>query len=255
MGGLALDGGAELGEGALGSLLTLTRGGLLALAEEGDGRLTLLLGVLAGLTVGGRSDGSGCLSCLSRDSGGGAHFDSKRSGGLDRRDDGSRLSGRSNLLSGLGLISLGLSGLLVLLSKDIAEEAVALGSLVLGALNRLGLLGLGLFSNGGGDGGSLLSLSLLGLGGLFSLGSLNGLLLLLDRSGLEALEGLLVGLRLGDGGSKLLGLSNLELQLGDPVVTLSGGSSLEAVLVALGGQGELVGAISLGFRSVRLFSC
>ncbi|VUC29669.1 unnamed protein product [Clonostachys rosea] len=230
VGGLALDGGTELGEGALGSLLTLTRGGLLALAKEGDGRLALLLGVLAGLAVGGGSDGGGGLSGLSRDSGG------KRGGGLDRRDDGSRLSGGSNLLGGVGvgLSSLGLSGLLVLLGEDIAEEAVALGSLLLGALDGLGLLRLSLLSGGGGD--SLLRLDLVGLDlfrlGLLSLGFLNG------RS-----------LRLGDSGGKLLGLSDLELQLGDPVVTLSGGSSLEAVLVALGSQGELVGAISLGLRS------
>lgn len=155
-------------------------------------------------------------------------------------------------LSGGGLLSLGLLLLLLLLAE--AEERSALAAsraalvlldleLILGGLLLGSLLGLGsgLLSRDG-------SSSLLDRGNLL----LGGLNLLLLGGRLEALNGLLVNLRLGDSSGELLGLSNLLLQLGDPVVALSGRGSLEAVLVALGSEVELVGAIGLGLSGIRL---
>lgn len=339
---LALDGSTELGEGALGRLVLALSGGrgLLTLAEEGEGRLALLLRVLLDLAV-GSGGGLGGLGCGS--GGGVVHVNGEGGGSLDGRDNGSSLLSLG--LLGLGLIrllfSLGLSSLLLLLGEDATEEAVALRSLVLGALS-LGLLD-GLVSlNNRGNGGSLLSRldllsrlvsldgrddgrSLLGLDGLLNLGLLllllsglillvkeaeersalaleglrgfsllgllslvlffdglslldrlvdlggllggddrglllggisssdsGSLLLLGDGLGLVAVEGGLVFLGLGDGGGKLLGLDDLQLELGNPVVALSGVKSLEAVLVALGGQGELVGTLGLGLRGIGL---
>jgi hypothetical protein len=343
--GLATDGVAELGERRL-LLLTLNRGGrLVTLAEsERQRRLALLLEVLLGLGGGGGSGSS--LGGLGRDGSGAGDVDGQRGGGLYRRDH--RSSGLGiDIVSSLGLSGLELRSPLLLLGKDVAEEAVALGGsgLLLGALkglsssrdslnrgliNRLdrllngnrdngsnllsglgGLLNLrGLKSRGlnsdlvtGSCLGLLLNLVLLGLillaeaeergslaasrsalgllrlnvldllllGGLLNdgssllsgrgdnsgsgsllLGGLSNLLLLLDGSGLEALKGSLVGLRLDDSGGKLLGLGDLELQLRNPVVALSSAGSLERVLVTLGGEVELVRAVDLGLSGIGL---
>lgn len=197
LGGLALDGGTELGEGAvLALLLTFDGGrGLVALAEsEGEGRLALLLDVLLDLSDSLRHGGLGGLGGLS---GGSSNIDGEGSGGLDGRDHGSSLSGLRLLGSVSGLGGLELRGLLLLLGEDATEEAVALGGggLLLGGLNGLLLGGLvldsrGLLSLGGllDDGGGLLDLgglldnsrSLIDLGSLLSDGGLlNGLGLLL----------------------------------------------------------------------------
>lgn len=156
----------------------------------------------------------------------------------------------SGSLSGGGLLSLGLLLLLLLLAEAEERSALAasraalvlldleliLGGLLLGSLLSLGS---GLLSRDN---------SLLDRGSLL----LGGLNLLLLGGRLEALNGLLVNLRLGDSSGELLGLSNLLLQLGDPVVALSGRGSLEAVLVALGSEVELVGAIGLGLSGISL---
>lgn len=131
-----------------------------------------------------------------------------------------------------------------------ASRPLALFSLgVLGFLLGLLLRGLGgssrSLSRSLGGGGSLLS-SLWCLLGLLVL----SLLLLLGRG--EGGKGGLVLLRLGDGFGELLGLGDLKLQLGDPVVALGGGGGLEGVLVPLGGQDELVGALSGRLSSVGL---
>jgi hypothetical protein len=64
----------------------------------------------------------------------------------------------------------------------------------------------------------------------------------------------LVGLALGDRLGEVLGLGDLQLQLAHPVVALSGGAGLERVLVALGGEVELVGALSSGLSCLGLSS-
>jgi len=184
-----------------------------------------------------------------------------------RLSSGSLGDGNSGSLSnrGLGLSGLGLSLnrlLLLLLAKESTEDgstlaasraALGSGGLLLKLL-LLGLLGSSL-SSGGLSSSDLLSGSR-GLGGLSSGLSSRGrsLLLLLRRGGgLEALKGLLVSLRLDDGGGKLLGLSDLQLKLGNPVVTLGSVGSLESVLVALRGEVELVGTVNDGLGSLRLF--
>jgi hypothetical protein len=247
------DGGGLGGGGSL--LLLLGRlslglglGGLLLLlgedvAEEAgalvDGRLLLGrlgLGLLSGLGLAlgsGLSDSGDLLSGRSLTLG----------NGLD--NDGS--------LGSSGLLSLGLVLLLLLLAK--AEERSALAASG-AALRLLDLkLVLGLLLGGGGGGALLLSSRLVGLGGSLLSGGglvLGGLDLVLLGSGLEALNGLLVDLRLSDGGGKLLGLGNLGLQLGNPVVALSGGVGLEGVLVALGGEVELVRAVGLRLGGISL---
>lgn len=335
---LALDGSTELGERALARLLLTLSGrrGLVTLAEsEGERRLTLLLSLLLGGLGGGSGGG---LSRLSRDGSRVGDIHSQRGSGLNRGDDGGSLGAGLLILGGLKRrLSRLVAGLLLLLGEDAAEEAVTLHGLVARVLSGLGLVGLGLLGgrddrdslggsselllslgslsglvlsdrldNSGGLlglslvdlglvslgllllllllaeaeerstlvlsgllnllslglllGGLLRLLSLLSLGlvlrSLFFLGSLNGLLLLLGRSSrLEALKRRLVGLALSDGSSKLLRLGNLELKLGNPVVTLSGVGSLEGVLVALGGQGELIGALNFRLSGIGLFTC
>jgi hypothetical protein len=223
--------------------------------------LLRLLGLLLRLglsgSLGGRSSGNSGLSGGLSSRLSSSLSSSLSSGSLD--GSGSRGLSSRGLLSGLGLGGLS-SFLLLLLAEEAAEDRraltagrAALGLLLLGLLLLLSLL-LGLFlsrlgSGRLGRGGSLLS-SGSGLSGS-RLGR-RGLLLLLDRSGLQALESLLVGLRLGDGSSELFGLSNLGLQLGNPVVTLSGAGSLEGVLVALGSEVELVGAINGRLRGIGL---
>ena len=179
--------------------------------------LSLLLGLLRGLLL-------HALLSLGLLSGLLLRFDLLNSGGS--------LSGRG--LLGLGSLSLsgGLGG--------------SLGRLSVVLLALLLLLLRGLLSSGGDSGGRLLGLGL-------AFGGLGGLLLLRGGRVLEALEGLLVGLRLGDGGGELLGLGNLQLQLSDPVVTLSSVGGLEAVLVALGGEVELVRTVGLGLGGIGLW--
>lgn len=192
-------------------------------------------------------------------------------GGLGGLDGGSSLDGSSGDLSGSNLggdsrglggssslgLSSGLDLLLLLLTEDTAKDggALAASRAALGLLDSelvlLGLLLLGRLSGsslGGGDGRGFLDSGSRGGSSLDD--GLDGLLLL--PGGLEGLEGLLVGLRLGDGNSKSLGLLNLGLQLGNPRITLGGGRSLEGVLVALGGEEELVGALGAGLRSLGL---
>jgi hypothetical protein len=169
------------------------------------------------------------------------------------------------LLNSRGLDSdligrLGLGLLLGLLLLAEAEERCSLAA----SRSALGLLGLDillvlvfdLLLLGGllVDGSSLLGSrdSNGSLGGSLLLGGLSDLLLLLDRSWLEALESGLVGLRLSDGSGKLLGLGDLELQLRNPIVALSGAGSLESVLVTLGGKVELMRPIDLGLSSISL---
>ena len=164
----------------------------------------------------------------------------------------------------LFLLLLGL-GLVLLVEETEERGALALGRL--GALSLIGLLSLRLLLDGltllGGffSLGGLLSLGLLlglvGSGGRGNSGSDRGssgslLLLLSRRGGLEAVKSLLVGVRLSDGGGDLLGLGDLQLELSDPVITLGSVSSLEAVLVALGGNGELVGALGLRLAGISL---
>lgn len=192
-------------------------------------------------------------------------------GGLGGLDRGSSLDGSSGDLSGSNLggdsrglggsSSLGLSSsldlLLLLLTEDTAKDggALAASRAALGLLDSelvlLGLLLLGRLSGsslGGGDSRGLLDSGSRGSSSLDD--GLSGLLLLLG--GLEGLEGLLVRLRLGDGSSESLGLLNLGLQLGNPRIALGGGGSLEGVLVALGGEEELVGTLGAGLRSLGL---
>ena len=150
-------------------------------------------------------------------------------------------------LGGGGLLSLGLF-LLLLLAEAEERGTLAAGRAALGLLGLGLLLGLVL--------GSLAFLGrILSLGRLLGLGNVISRLVLLgnDRSRLEALDGALVDLGLGDGGGELLGLGDLEPQLGNPAVTLGGGGSLEAVLVALGGEVELVGAVDFGLAGISLW--
>lgn len=269
---LALDGVAEFGEGALlgGLLLTLDSGGrgLLALAEsEGKRRLALLLDVLLGL--------GDSLSALS---GSVVDLVGKRGVLLDGGDDRGGLSG-GTLSRGLLSSSGGLSGsgLLLLLGEDVAEDAVALARLLLGALSGLilsSLLGGNSLSRGflSGSGGSLSGSGLLsggsgvgGRGSLLSLGLLLGDDILLaeaeERSTLAAGRATLGLLRLGLflssllssgalGGSFLSGgllLSSLRGLL------LLGGrlEALESLLVGLGlgdRGGELLGLVDLSLQ-------
>lgn len=178
----------------------------------------------------------------------------------------SRLNGGNNLLGGgslslgdglddsgglsSGLLRLGLLLLLLLLAEAEERSALAASRATLAGLLGLQLI-LGLLLGGGLLSGSRLSSG----GGGFLSGSsllLGGLDLLLLGSRLEALNGLLVDLRLSDGGGKLLGLSDLLLQLGNPVVTLGGRVGLEAVLVALGREVELVGTVVLRLGGISL---
>lgn len=142
----------------------------------------------------------------------------------------------------LALVLLGVSALLLGLLLGLALGGLSGGG---GSLSGGGALGSGgLLSGLGGFGLGLLVLGLLLL--LFLL-----LLLLLDGGG-EGSEGGLVLLRLGDGLGELLGLGDPQLDLADPVVTLGGAASLEGVLVSLGGQDELVGALGGGLDSIVL---
>lgn len=175
------------------------------------------------------------------------------------------LLGGLSLLGSLGLLDLlGLGLLLVLAAteqraKD-GSTLLAGRSLALVSLDLLGslLLGLLLGSLGGSLGGGGRGGVSIGSGGLLnSLGRLLGLLLLgllflLGNDRREGGESGLVLLRLDDGLGELLGLGNLELELRDPVVTVGGGRGLEGMLVALGAQDELVGAIGGGLRSIGL---
>ena len=212
--------------------------------------LLLLLGLLLGLGLGGSLSGnSGSLDRI----GGDISSSSLNGGGLS-----AGLSSRSLNLSNGGLDGLG-DLLLLLLAEEVAKDGsalaagrAALGLLLLGSLLLL-LLGLlrSRLGNGGLGGGS----SLLGGGSSLDSGGLSSsdsLLLLLGRSRLQALKSLLVGLGLGDGGSKLLGLGNLGLDLGNPVVTLSSARSLEGVLLALGAEVELLGAVGGRLRGIGL---
>lgn len=235
-----------LGEDVTEEAVTLGGGRLLlgalrrlVLSNSGDGLRGSLLSGLSGLLNG---SGSNLLDRLDRLVDLGGLLNSR---GLD-----------SNLIGGLGLgllLHFLLLGLLLLAEAEercsLAASRSALGLLRLDILDLL-LLG-GLLS----DGSSLLSGrdSNGSLGGSLLLGGLSSLLLLLDRSRLEALESGLVGLRLSDGGGKLLSLGNLELQLRNPVVALSSAGSLESVLVALGGEVELVGAVNLGLCGISLW--
>lgn len=236
------DGGGGIGGGSVTLLGGL--GGLLG----GLGRLSRLL-LLLGEDIAEEAVALGRSGLLLGALSGGSLL-----GGLVL--DGRSLSGGGRSLLDLGSLSLGgsLSGdggvlrlglLLLLLLLAEAEERSALAAS--GA--ALGLLLLGLLLGGSlALLGRLLGLGLLSLGGLLSGGSLLGN----DGSGLEALDGLLEGVGLGDSGGELLGLGDLELQLGDPAVTLSGRGGLEAVLVALGSEVELVGAIDLGLAGIGL---
>lgn len=235
-----------LGEDVTEEAVTLGGGRLLlgalrrlVLSNSGDGLRGSLLSGLSGLLNG---SGSNLLDRLDRLVDLGGLLNSR---GLD-----------SNLIGGLGLGLLLHFLLLGLLLLAEAEErcSLAAGRSALGLL-RLDILDLLLLGGLLSDGSSLLSGrdSNGSLGGSLLLGGLSSLLLLLDRSRLEALESGLVGLRLSDGGGKLLSLGNLELQLRNPVVALSGAGSLESVLVALGGEVELVGAVNLGLCGISLW--
>lgn len=226
------------------------RGLLLLLGEDvteeavtlGGGRL--LLGALGRLVLSNSGDGlrGSLLSGLSGLLNGSGSNLLDRLGGLI--DLGGLLNSRgldSNLIGGLGLgllLHFLLLGLFLLAEAEercsLAASRSALGLL---GLNILLALVLDLLILGGllSDGSSLLGGrdSNGSLGGSLLLGGLSSLLLLLDRGWLEALESGLVGLRLSDGGGKLLGLGNLELQLRNPVVALSSAGSLESVLVTL----------------------
>ena len=200
-----------------------------------DGLLLLLLGL--GLS-GGLSSDRLCRGLSSGDLGGSFRSSFDSSGSLR--------------LCGLGLSGVNL--LLLLLAKEVSEDggALAAGRATLGLfLLRLLLLSLLLLLGGLGDGSSLGGGSLSGRGGLGSRLD-SGCLLLLLR-GLELLKGSLVRLRFGDSGGKLLGLRNLGLQLGDPGITLGECGGLEGMLVALGGEVELVGALGDGVGSLSLF--
>lgn len=235
------------------------RGLLLLLGEDvteeavtlGGGRL--LLGALRRLVLSNSGDGlrGSLLSGLS------GLLNGSGSNLLDRLD---RLVDLGGLLNSRGLDSdligrLGLGLLLGLLFLAEAEErcSLAAGRSALGLL-RLDILDLLLLGGLLSDGSSLLSGrdSNGSLGGSLLLGGLSSLLLLLDRSRLETLESGLVGLRFNDGSGKLLGLGDLEFQLRNPVVALSGAGSLEGVLVTLGGEVELMRPIDLGFSSISL---
>jgi hypothetical protein len=226
---------------------------------------SLGLGLLSGRGLGG---GLGLLGSLS-----GRLLSGGSSGGLGGSGGIGRSLSDSLLLLVLGLHLLGSRRLALLVTAEestkdrgtlptgraLALVLLGVGSLLLGLLLGLtlsrGLSGSGILSGSGG-GGALSSRSLLSsLGGLslslLVLGLLLLLLLLLDSWG-ERSEGGLVGLGLSDSGGKLLGLGDLQLDLADPVVTLGGVGSLEGVLVALGRQDKLVGAIGGGLDGIVL---
>lgn len=230
--GGGLGGGLSLLGSRLGGISSLGLSGLLLLlgedtTEEAVALAGSGLGGLDSRLLGGLGGGSSLLN------------GSLLSLGLGGLSLGGHLSDLSGGLLGLGL----LLGKDVLLAKSEERSALAAGRAALGLLSLGFLLG-SLTLLGGLLGGG-------GLGGRLSGGSRLSSLDLLLRSGLEALEGVLVSLRLGDGGGNLLGLGNLGLDLSNPVVTLSDVSGLEGVLVALGGQVELV-AVNLGLSGVGL---
>ena len=175
---------------------------------------------------------------------------------------GRLLLSRSSTLGGSRLLSLGglgISGLVLSSSLRGSSRLLSLGEVLLAEAEERGTLAAGRAALGLFGLGLLLSslaflLGSLSLVGLLRLGLLLGSLsrLLLLRSGLQALKGVLVCLRLGDGGGELLGLSNLSLELGNPAVTLGGIGGLESVLAALGSKVELVGAFNLGLTGVGL---
>lgn len=230
-------------------------------------------GLLSSLALGLLSGGSGLGS------GGGLALLGSLGGGLRGLGGGGGLGGSALLSDSLLLLVLGLDILgsrrlaLLVTAKESTEDRGALpaggalalvllgvGALLLGLLLSLTLGGLsgggGSLSGGGalGSGGLLsglggLGLGLLVLGLLFLLFLL--LLLLLDGGG-ERSEGGLVLLRLGDGLGELLGLGDPQLDLADPVVALGSAAGLEGVLVTLGGQDKLVGALGGGLGSIVL---
>lgn len=229
---------------------------------------SLALGLLGGSSRLGSGGGLGLLGSLGRRLCG-----LSDSGGLGGGGLGRDLSD-SLLLLVLGLDVLGSGRLALLVTTEEGTEdrgalpagrALALVLLSVSALLLGLLLGLCLGSLGGGgsslsgsgalnSGGLLSSLGGLGLG-LLVLGLLLLLflfLLLLLDGGREGSEGGLVLLRLGDGLGELLGLGDPQLDLADPVVTLGGAASLEGVLVSLGGQDELVGALGGGLDGIVL---
>ncbi|TFB06544.1 hypothetical protein CCMA1212_000803 [Trichoderma ghanense] len=244
------DGGSLAGGGSLVLLLGrlslgLDVGSLLLLlgedvAEEAaalvDGRL-----LLGGL---GLSLLSGLGLTLSSGLGDNGDLLSSRSLAL-----GDGLDNDGSLGGGGGLLGLGLVLLLLLLAKVEERSALAASGAALGLLDLELVLGLLL------GGGLLLGSRLVGLGSSLLSGGglvLGGLGLVLLGSGLEALNGLLVDLRLSDGGGELLGLGNLGLQLSNPVVALGGRVGLEGVLVALGREVELVRAVGLRLGGISL---
>jgi hypothetical protein len=189
---------------------------------------------------GGLSSGLDSGSLLNRYD----RLDNGRSGFSSWLSDGGSLLGSGDSL-------LFLLCLLLLAEGETTEDAVSL----LARRSCLGLFllllsGLNLLS-----GGSLGGNSLSGSRGLSSSGNNwgGGSLLLGDGGRLEALQSLLEALRLGDTGGELLGLGNLELQLRNPVVTLSDIGRLEGVLVALGVNDELGGAVNSGLGSLGLY--
>lgn len=230
---------------SLSSALSLL-GGSLVLGGLGLSSLLLFLGedtteeavALVGSGLNGL--GGGLLGSLG--GGNGLLSGSNLSVSLGGLDGGNSLDGGSGLSR--GLLSLGL-----LLGQDVLLAEAEEGSALAAGRATLRLLSLGLL---------LSSLNVL-LGGVLSLGGVGSLLSdnrlsslgLLLRSGLQRLKSVLVSLRLGDGDGNLLGLGDLGLDLGDPVVSLGDVSGLEGVLVALGSEVELV-AVDLGLRSVRL---
>lgn len=233
------------------------------------GRSGLLSSLALGLLSGGLGSGSGLRLLGSL---GGSLSGLGGGGGLGGSTLGRGLSdGLLLLVLGLDILSSGRLALLVT-AEESTEDGGALpaggalalillgvSTLLLGLLLGLALGGLsggGSLSGGSAlSGGSLLS----GLGGL-SLGLLVlsllllllFLLLLLLDGGREGSEGGLVLLRLGDGLGELLSLGDPQLDLADPVVALGGAASLEGVLVSLGGQDELVGALGGRLGSIVL---
>lgn len=225
-------------------------------------------GLLSSLGLGLLSGGSGLGS------GGGLSLLSSLGGSLSGLSSGGGLGGSAlgrGLSDGLLLLVLGLDVLsggrlaLLVTTKESTEDGGALpagGALALVLLGvsalLLGLL-LGLALGGLSGGSSLSGSSALGGGsllvGLLVLGLLLlllFLLLLLLDGGREGSEGGLVLLRLGDGRGELLSLGDPQLDLADPVVALGSAAGLEGVLVSLGGQDELVGALGGRLGSIVL---
>lgn len=241
--------GALGGRGLLGSLALglISSGGL----SSGLGLLGSLGGGLRGLG-GGSSGGLGGGGTLSRGLGDGLLLlllglhvlSGRRLALLVTAKEGTEDRGALPASRTLALVLLGVSGLLLGLLLSLSLGGGLSGSLSGGRDSGTLGGGGGLLSSLGGLGLVLLLLGLLLL--LFLL-----LLLLLDGGG-EGSEGGLVLLRLGDGGGELLGLSDPQLDLADPVVTLGSVAGLEGVLVALGGQDKLVGALGGGLSGLVL---